>query len=209
MSCGSGRSSNPNRSARSPGRHSSDCARAIASSRAPASPPMSSPPRSPASWPALCGPSLGACRRRRADRASRVIASKGGASEGSDMLLPGSAGGAVAVWGTLATTICRVADPMQVARPRQLRDASRVMRFRPAHQSMINRRYDDRTSCSARHSIKHPLEIKPRIRAPATGKGGNERRCARSSALSRQCRALGQIWRRLMPFLEPASRFRP
>jgi len=90
------------------------------------------------------------------------------------MLLPGSAGGAVAVWGTLATTICRVADPMQVARPRQLRDASTVMRFRPAHQSMINRRHDDCASCSARHSLKHALEIKPRIHAPATCKGGHE-----------------------------------
>ena len=90
------------------------------------------------------------------------------------MLLPGSAGGAVAVWGTLATTICRVADPMQVARPRQLRDASTVMRFRPAHQSMINRRHDDCASCSARHSLKHVLEIKPRIHAPATCKGGHE-----------------------------------
>jgi hypothetical protein len=87
------------------------------------------------------------------------------------MLLPGRAGGAVAVWGTLATTICRVADPMQVARPRQLRDASTVMRFRPAHQSMINRRHDDCASCSARHSLKHALEIKPRIHAPATCKG--------------------------------------
>ncbi len=52
-----------------------------------------------------------------------------------------SAGGAVAVRRTLASTICRIADPMQVARPRQLRDASTVMRFRPAHQSMINRRF--------------------------------------------------------------------
>ena len=86
----------------------------------------------------------------------------------------GHAGGAVAVWGTLATTICRVADPMQVARPRQLRDASTVMRFRPAHQSMINRRHDNCASCSARHSLKHALEIKPRIHAPATCKGGHE-----------------------------------
>ena len=63
---------------------------------------------------------------------------------------PGSAGGAVAVGRTLATTVCRVADPMQVARPRQLRDASTVMRFQPARQSMINRRYDGRAPGLAR-----------------------------------------------------------
>ena len=80
----------------------------------PASRPMSSPPRSPANWPASSGPSPGACRRRRADRRKRVIASKGGASEPSDMLLPGKAGGAAAVRRTLASTICRISDPMQV-----------------------------------------------------------------------------------------------
>ncbi|MGC2528828.1 MAG: hypothetical protein WA639_13840, partial [Candidatus Acidiferrum sp.] len=42
-----------------------------------------------------------------------------------------------------ASTIRRITDPTQIARPRQLRDASTVMRFRPAHQSMINRRFDD------------------------------------------------------------------
>jgi len=52
--------------------HSSDCARAIASSPAPASPPMPSPPRSPASWQALFGPSPRTCRRRRADRSTRA-----------------------------------------------------------------------------------------------------------------------------------------
>jgi hypothetical protein len=98
-----------------------------------ASPPMSSPPRSPASWPA----SLGACRRRRADQSNRVMAAKGGASDPTDTLPPGSAGGAVAVRRTLVSTICQVADPTLVARPRQLRDASAVMRFQPAHQSMI------------------------------------------------------------------------
>ena len=67
--------------------------------------------------------------------------SKGGASESPDTLLLGKAGGAVAVRRTLASTICRVADPTLVARPRQLRDASTVMRLRPAHQSMINRRH--------------------------------------------------------------------
>jgi hypothetical protein len=41
---------------------------------------------------------------------------------------------------------------IQVPRPRQLRDASTVMRFRPARQSMINRRFDDRASCPARKS---------------------------------------------------------
>ena len=69
-----------------------------------------------------------------------MIASKGGASEPSDTLSPGKAGGTVAVRRTLASTIRRIADPTQVARPRQLRDVSTVMRFRPAHQSMINRR---------------------------------------------------------------------
>jgi hypothetical protein len=72
-----------------------------------------------------------------------ITATAGGASEPSDTLLPGKAGGAVAVRRTLASTICRIADPMQVARPRQLRDASTLMRFRPARQSMINRRFDD------------------------------------------------------------------
>ena len=103
-----------------------------------------------------------------------MIASKGGASEPFDMLLPGKAGGAAAARRTLATTICRIADPMLVARPSQLRDASTVMRFRPAHQSMINRRHDGRASCLARHSLEQTLERKPRIRAPATWKGGHE-----------------------------------
>ena len=103
-----------------------------------------------------------------------MIASQGGASKPPDTLLLGKAGGAAAVRRTLATTICRIADPTLVARPRQLRDASTVMRFQPAHQSMINRRHDDRASCSARHSLKHALEIKPRIHAPATWKGGHE-----------------------------------
>jgi hypothetical protein len=35
----------------------------------------------------------------------------------------------------------------QASRPRQLRDASTVIRFRSAHQSLINRRLDDRASC--------------------------------------------------------------
>src|SRR5262244_2229762 len=90
------------------------------------------------------------------------------------MRLPGKAGGAAAARRTLASTICRIADPTLVARPRQLRDASTVMRFQPAHQSMINRRHDDRAPCSARHSLKHALEIKPPIHAPATCKGGHE-----------------------------------
>jgi hypothetical protein len=66
-----------------------------------------------------------------------MIASKGGASEPADTLLLGKAGGAAAVRRTLASTICRAIGPMLVARPRQLRDASPVMRFRPAHQSMF------------------------------------------------------------------------
>jgi hypothetical protein len=103
-----------------------------------------------------------------------VIPFEGGASEPSDTLLPGKAGGAVAVRRTLATTICRVADPTQVARPRQLRDASTVMRFRPAHQSLINRRHDDRASCLARQSLNQLLPREPQIHAPATWKGGHE-----------------------------------
>src|SRR5438132_14392125 len=53
-----------------------------------------------------------------------MIAAKGGASEPPNMRLPGKAGGTVAVRRTLASTICRIADPTQVPRPRQLRDAS-------------------------------------------------------------------------------------
>jgi hypothetical protein len=69
-----------------------------------------------------------------------IAVTAGGASEPSHTLLPGKAGGTVAVRRTLATTICRIADPTQVPRPRQLHDALTVMRFRHAHQSMINRR---------------------------------------------------------------------
>src|SRR2546421_5839592 len=90
------------------------------------------------------------------------------------MLLPGKAGGTVAVRRTLASTICRSADPTQVPRPRQLRDASTVMRFQPAHQSMINRRFNDRVSCPARKSPKQALACEPRIYSPASGKGGHE-----------------------------------
>src|SRR5580658_9510786 len=103
-----------------------------------------------------------------------MILSKGGAGDPDDMRLPGKAGGMVAVRRTLAPTICRIADPTQVPRPRQLRDASTVMRFRPAHQSMINRRFDDRASRPARHSPKPALERKPQIHLPATWKGGHE-----------------------------------
>jgi hypothetical protein len=108
------------------------------------------------------------------DRRKAVIAAQGGASEPPDMLLPGKAGGAGAVRRTLASTICRVDDPTQVARPRQLRDASTVMRFQPAHQSMINRRHDGRASCLARQSLKQLLPMEPRIHAPATRKGGHK-----------------------------------
>src|SRR5215212_6136759 len=103
-----------------------------------------------------------------------MILFKGGAGEPYDMLLPGKAGGAVAVRRTLASTICRIPGPTQVPRPRQLRDASTVMRFRPAHQSVINRRFNDRASCSARHSLKQTLQRKPRIRLPAAWNGGHE-----------------------------------
>ena len=103
-----------------------------------------------------------------------MIAAEGGASEPTDMLLLGKAGSVAAVRRTLASTICRAIGSMLVARPRQLHDASTVMRFQPAHQSMINRRHDDRASGSARHSPKQALEIKPRIHTPATCKGGHE-----------------------------------
>jgi len=66
------------------------------------------------------------------------------------------------------------ADPTQVTRPRQLRDASLVMRFQPAHQSTINRRHDDRAPCLAPQSRTPLLSMEPRIRAPATWKGGHE-----------------------------------
>jgi hypothetical protein len=48
------------------------------------------------------------------------------------------------------------------------------MRFEPAHQSLINRRLDDRVSCPARKSLKQALARKPRIYSPASGKGGHE-----------------------------------
>jgi len=99
---------------------------------------------------------------------------KGNAIAASYMLLPGKAGGTVAVRRTLASTICRIADPTQVPRPRQLRDASTVMRFQPAHQSMINRRFDDRAPCLAWMSPKQALAGKPRIHSPASGIGGHE-----------------------------------
>src|SRR5207248_6072843 len=103
-----------------------------------------------------------------------MIAFKGGAGEPSDMRLPGKAGGAVAVRRTLASTICWITGPTQVPRPRQLRDASTVMRFRPAHQSVINRHHDDRASCPARQNLEQALERKPRTRLPATWNGGHE-----------------------------------
>jgi len=110
-----------------------------------------------------------------------ITSKKGGASAASDILLPGKAGGTVAVRRTLASTICCIADPTQVPRPRQLRDASTVMRFQPAHQSMINRRFNDRASCPARKSPKPALARKPPIHLPASGKGGHE------SALALAC----------------------
>jgi hypothetical protein len=68
-----------------------------------------------------------------------MIAAKGGASKPPCMRLRGKARGTVVVVRrTLASTICRIADPTQVPRPRQLRDVSTVMRFRTAHQSKLN-----------------------------------------------------------------------
>src|SRR3954454_24744229 len=103
-----------------------------------------------------------------------MIRFKGGAGETFDMRLPGKAGGAVAVRRTLASTICRITDPTLVLRPRQLRDASAVMRLQSAHQSMINRRFDDRASCRARQNPLYALEIKARIHLPDPCKGGHE-----------------------------------
>jgi hypothetical protein len=117
-----------------------------------------------------------------------ITATAGGANQPSDTLLAGKAGGTVAVRRTLASTICRIADPTQVARPRQLRDASAVMRFRPAHQSLINRRCDDRASCPARESLEPPLASKPPIHLPATWKGGHE---------SGQNLTFGTLWMQL------------
>src|SRR5258708_23707566 len=108
------------------------------------------------------------------------------------MLLPGKAGGTVAVRRTLASTICRIADPTQVPRPRQLRDASTVMRFQPAHQSMINRRFDDRAPCLAWMSPKQALAGKPRIHSPASGIGGHET----GSALTFWCGLYVRVERR-------------
>src|SRR6516225_5359434 len=114
------------------------------------------------------------------------------------MLLPGKAGGTAAVRRTLASTICRIADPTLVARPRQLRDASAVMRFRPAHQSMINRRHDGRASRFARQSLQQMLERKPRIYLPATCKGGHESgsnlTLGTRVGRSRSCRVLMVYW---------------
>ena len=103
-----------------------------------------------------------------------MVTGKGGAGETSHRRLPGSAGGMAAVRRTLATTICRIADPTLVARPRQLRDASTVMRLRPAHQSMINRRFDGRVSGPARNTPKQALETQPRFYLPTTWRGGHE-----------------------------------
>src|SRR5947209_6581591 len=121
-----------------------------------------------------------------------MIAAKGGASEPLNLGLPGKAGGAVPVRRTLASTICRIADPTLVARPRQLCDVSTVMRFQPAHQSMINRRHNGRASCLAWYSPKQALERKPRIYAPATWKGGHESDSTRKFAVSLTCRPGGK-----------------
>src|SRR6201984_2185850 len=120
-----------------------------------------------------------------------MIAAKGGASEPPNIGLPGKAGGAVAVRRTLACTICRIADPTQVPRPRQLHDVSTVMRFQPAHQSMINRRFNDRASCPARKTPKPARARKPPIHSPASGKGGHESVVSRKKpCISRHSKAL-------------------
>ena len=67
------------------------------------------------------------------------------------------------------------------------------MRFQPAYQSMINRRFNDRVSCPARKSPKQALACKPRIYSPASGKGGHE-----SGVSSRSNRmARGNFMRRI------------
>src|ERR1700756_5255351 len=121
-----------------------------------------------------------------------MIAAKGGASEPPNMRLPGKAGGTVAVRRTLACTICRIADPTQVPRPRQLRDVSTVMRLQPAHQRMINRRHDGCASSLARQSLKQPLPMEPQIHAPATWKGGHER-VVKPDACYRVRRSAGSV----------------
>jgi len=60
-----------------------------------------------------------------------MITSEGGANKPFDMQVPGKAGGTAVVRRTLATTICRISNPTQVPRPRQLRDAPPVMRSNP------------------------------------------------------------------------------
>ena len=124
-------------------------------SPAAASQPMSSLPQSLVSWQASSGPSPGARRRRWADRRKPGDHIPGRRQRTIRHAAVCNAGGAVAVRITLASTICRVADPTQVARPRQLRDASTVMRFRPAHQSMINR-----AQCAGRQDHR-PLHAAP------------------------------------------------
>jgi hypothetical protein len=97
-----------------------------------------------------------------------IAATARGASEPTDALFPGKAEGTVAVRRTLASTICRIADPTQVPRlaaaPRRIDGHAVPTRY----QSMINRRFDDRASRPARHSPKPALERKPQIHLPAT-----------------------------------------
>jgi hypothetical protein len=72
-----------------------------------------------------------------------------------------------------------------------------VMRFRPAHQSMINRRHDGRASCLVRQGLNKALETKPRIHAPATWKG--EHRKSGTNQTEDPC----------APFLSPPRRRGP
>ena len=57
------------------------------------------------------------------------MTAKGGASKPTDMLPPGTAGGAVAVRRTLASTIRWIGDPTLVPRPRQLHDTTRASEY--------------------------------------------------------------------------------
>jgi hypothetical protein len=59
-----------------------------------------------------------------------------------------------------------------------------VMRFRPAHQSMINRRHDGRASCLVRQGRNKALETKPRIHAPASWEGGQSPTAERPTLLA-------------------------
>ena len=104
--------------------------------------------------------------RRQADR-ERVNTSKGGATAST----PSEAGQG---WGhgrgqeNPRIHYLPDPDPTQAARPRQLRDASTVMRFRPAHQSMINRRFTTAPPALPSSGHANSLTSKPRNSSPAS-----------------------------------------